>query len=180
MKTDAILFQAEQEYGIRCFRGCSEMDCKCLSDQDFFDRIGGVPCKDECPVYEPEDYEMVDEFNQAEMERLERANHADDFDTSEYDLPLRNQYPEPQAHMPAGWVLFIDCNSPGRVYMGPEENYDYHDINGYSPVKVSWRQALVYLSVGEGDGKWSLEVCGSISDAQRREIVDFNKRWRNK
>lgn len=62
---------------------------------------------------------------------------------------------KPELQMPDGWVIWMDCNHDGCIFVGSEENFNYHDISGYSPTKVSWSFALSFI---EGE-KWNLHIC---------------------
>lgn len=96
-----------------------------------------------------------------------------DIDVSEFDSR------KSQLIMPDGWTIYILCNAPGMVYIGSEEHYEYANTNGYAPCKISWQQALGYLSHGNGDdGQWKLEIESPLTQYQRDEIYLYNKMWR--
>ena len=81
----------------------------------------------------------------------------------------------PIALLPDGWHIWLLCNSPGAIYIGTQDNYDWHDWNGYAPCKVSWDVAFGYLTKDDGlCGKWKLEVCDLLSEKCRNEMESKN------
>jgi len=61
--------------------------------------------------------------------------------------------------VPAGMIVWMECNHPGRVYISGRDMYNWSDYNGYDPCVISWDFAVELLSEGEGDGLWTLEIC---------------------
>lgn len=155
-QTDTILFNAEQEYGQDLMNQCRlcgrfQSECACLD----LDLDGSI-------------YIPVDDLVEEEVEE------------DCIDIVQETTFNTPYATLPEGWLFWMDCNSPGSVFMGSKENYDYHDINGYMPVEISYKAALHYLNNGDGDGPWNLYVSSPLSNVEREEIKKFNEMWRNK
>lgn len=75
--------------------------------------------------------------------------------------------------VPSGWVIWIDCNHDGCIFLGPKENMDYHDINGYAPSQVTWKTALHFIS----KENWNLEICKALGESEREEIKEYRERW---
>jgi hypothetical protein len=99
----------------------------------------------------------------------------DSGDEPEEEISVR----EPKIHLPKGTLIWIDCNSPGSVYIGDKLNYDWHNHNGYAATEVTESWALRALAVGDGDGfgRWNLHICGPLSPEMVAEMDDSRKRW---
>lgn len=74
--------------------------------------------------------------------------------------------------VPDGWLLYIDCNHPGTVYVGDQDNWDWLVFNGCAPAKVTREQAWSFMTKGdECCGKWNLEVQGALPFWARQEMT---------
>ncbi|MFA5049132.1 MAG: hypothetical protein WC516_08965 [Patescibacteria group bacterium] len=65
----------------------------------------------------------------------------------------------PQVYLPAGWMVWMCCNSPGCIYIGPKSIYDWQNIGGASPpYELPWNVALGYLNSSTEEDSWNLQV----------------------
>lgn len=66
---------------------------------------------------------------------------------------------EPKALLPTGWLVWMCCNSPGRIYVGTEEAFAFHNSDGYAPCKISWAAAVKLMN---GEEKWEFCIPGLL------------------
>lgn len=94
----------------------------------------------------------------------------------EIEIVEENIIEESILQIPVDWVIWIDCNHDGCVFMGSKENMDFHNINGYAPSQISWKTALHFMA----NDKWDLYVCQTLGETEREEIRKYRERWESR
>jgi len=120
-------------------------------------------------------------LDRAEMEHGSKAEWFDGWLEADMFVPFDPDEreilcPEPiksskcKLFIPAGMIVWMECNHPGRIYISGRDWYNWSDFNGYFPCEVTWDFALAMITSGDGDEPYNLEVCGPLSEECRAEM----------
>jgi hypothetical protein len=150
MKSDALLDQAEMEYGPKV-----AWQEKWVEDSMF------VPFQ----PYEREDlYLESDDDGFLQPAECLFVDRKEDWDGNT-ESPRKCQL-----FIPAGMIVWMECNHPGRIYISGHDQFNWSDFNGYFPCEITWDFAMAMITSGDGDGPWNLEVCGPLDVSCKAEM----------